>query len=640
MALVKTSKIAAGGARAPAAETAPAPKAAARSRQPARQSSRQDKATERLAAATEELARGLDQAATAAEELRGAMAQIAVAAEQAAATSQRQRASVSSMTANLDIARGEAETSRRRTESLQVVLSETAVQITASVRAIERSAERQQASVNVISVLERQALDIGEITRSVGRISDQTNLLALNAAIEAARAGDQGRGFAVVADEVRALAETSEQNAGEVQELAEAVQAQVRAVVGAVTAAAAAAADEARAGSGVVVTLEAMRRDTAQLTESAQTTLIMMIDTQRAVGEAERGATIIASAAEQQSAATIEAQQAIQEQARSLDQGRTAARSLAALTDRLRSAAADAATAEKAAAGAEELSATIQELSGAAGQIMAAVAQIDRGTQAQAAATEETSAALAQIEKGAQTARSDAGIAAERVQGLNEALRQSRTTMEALISGVAAALTESRASLGLVAGLEGTGRRIGKVVDGIALAAVQTGMLAVSGAVEAARTGEAGRGFAIVSNDIRALAREAGASADQIKDTVAAIAEQITTVRRDLEQVIVAADAEVEKNRQILAALAQLDADMAALRDANAGALRSAEAIFTAVAEVAIGAREVASAAEEAGSMARQAAAAATQQAHSAEDLAAATEEIASLADELIRGDG
>ncbi|MCV4697950.1 methyl-accepting chemotaxis protein, partial [Escherichia coli] len=84
-------------------------------------------------------------------------------------------------------------------------------QITASVRAIERNAERQQASVKVIAVLEQQARDIGEITRTVGRISDQTNLLALNAAIEAARAGDQGRGFAVVADEVRALAETSEQ---------------------------------------------------------------------------------------------------------------------------------------------------------------------------------------------------------------------------------------------------------------------------------------------------------------------------------------------------------------------------------------------------------------------------------------------
>ena len=103
-------------------------------------------------------------------------------------------------------------------------------------RAIERNAERQVASVDVIAELERRAQDIGEITRTVSRISDQTNLLALNAAIEAARAGDHGRGFAVVADEVRALAETSDKSAQEVQGLAGEIQADVQGVVAAVQA--------------------------------------------------------------------------------------------------------------------------------------------------------------------------------------------------------------------------------------------------------------------------------------------------------------------------------------------------------------------------------------------------------------------
>ena len=123
---------------------------------------------------------------------------------------------------------------RGRRSGMQTTVGDAAERITASARAIERNAQRQGATVEIIVELERRARDIGEITQTVSRISDQTNLLALNAAIEAARAGDHGRGFAVVADEVRALAETSDKSAQEVKKLAGEIQADVGGVVGAV----------------------------------------------------------------------------------------------------------------------------------------------------------------------------------------------------------------------------------------------------------------------------------------------------------------------------------------------------------------------------------------------------------------------
>ena len=632
MALVKTNKItrtppAASAERAPDTPRAPRRSSAA--------TAGRDKLSERIAAATEEMAAGLTEAAAAAEQLRRSMEQIAAGAEEAAGGSQEQLAAIRSVLGNLSAARTHAEGARRRTEGLQVVLTEAAVQITTSVRAIERNAERQAASAAVISELQRRAEDIGEITRTVSRISDQTNLLALNAAIEAARAGDQGRGFAVVAEEVRALAETSDKSAQDVEALAANIQAEVGGVVSAIQSGAATAVTEARAGAVVVAALEALRSELAQMADGSLDTLNAAVEAERAAMEAQRGAEQVATAAEEQAAGATEAQTAIQQQSQSLDQGQVAAQGLAAIADELRGGRADATAAEQIAATAEQLSASIQELSSAAAEIMAAVEQINRGSQLQAGATQQTSAALAQIETSARQARANASSATERTSAASRTLTESRAAVEKLIGGVEAALEGARTSLASIAGMETVGRRIGAIVDEITLVAVQTSMLAVSGSVEAARAGEAGRGFSVVSSDVRNLARESSESVGRIKETVTGILDQIGALRRDLEQVIAAGEVEVQNNRTIFASLERLDAEVGALRDVNGVILEGAEAILSAAVQTADGARQIAAAAEEASAASRQAAAAATQQARGAEDLAAAIEEIASLADEL-----
>jgi methyl-accepting chemotaxis protein len=281
------------------------------------------------------------------------------------------------------------------------------------------------------------------------------------------------------------------------------------------------------------------------------------------------------------------------------------------------------------------LSATIQELASAATQVMAAVDQINKASQLQSAATQEASAALNHIEKSAQLFKKNGKTADERVKSLDASLREGRRAVEALVTGISDALSNTQASVATIKRLESVGRRIEKIIDAIALVAVQTSMLAVSGSVEAARAGDSGQGFAVVSSDIRSLSREASENVERAKDSVRGVLDQIAVLKADLERFIASAEIEVQNSRAVTLGLQTIEKEVAALRAASTVILDGADSILAAASEINAAARQIATAAEEASMASREASSAATQQSRGAEDLAAAIEEIAALADEL-----
>ena len=96
--------------------------------------------------------------------------------------------------------------------------------VNSAVSNIRLQSEHTKDNAAKIENLARQTNDIGSIVSTIDDIAAQTNLLALNAAIEAARAGEAGRGFAVVADEVRALASRTSSSTQEISRMVKSIQ--------------------------------------------------------------------------------------------------------------------------------------------------------------------------------------------------------------------------------------------------------------------------------------------------------------------------------------------------------------------------------------------------------------------------------
>ncbi len=604
-------------------------------RRRARTFARQQKIAERVAAATAEMASGISQSAAAATELRKSMEQIATGAEEAAGAAQESLRAVTSIGAGIGEAKDKAEQSRQKAAALQLLLAELISKIAASVANITTSADRQLASVQMVGELEKQAASIGEIVKAVARIADQTNLLALNAAIEAARAGQHGKGFAVVADEVRTLAETSEKSARDIQDLVGQIRSEVKTIAEGINGAADAARQEIEKGRVVSEQLEKVAAEMGVVVAGSTEIVSSAMEADRASKEAQKGAEQIAAAAVEQSAACEEALRTVDQQTQALDQSQTASEELASIAEDLKSSTDITKSAEELASAAEELSSAVQEISGAAVQIMVAIEQINKGSQQAAAAAQQSTAAIVQIEKGAALSQRRATVARDSGRTVAELVKSSRAVVDELIRGVTTSLEETNKNSLRVGTLEQVSRRIDKIVDSIATVSIQTNMLAVNGSIEAARAGEFGKGFMVVSTDIRNLARESAENADRIKDVVKATQDQIVAVRRDLEQIAAAADSEVQNNKSITSTLVAVEQDMVVVVDGNEGILAGADLILSGVVEAQKGTQQIAIAADEAGKGAAEAATAAKQQSRGAEELAAAVEEVASLADEL-----
>ncbi|MEQ9519691.1 MAG: methyl-accepting chemotaxis protein [Parvibaculum sp.] len=162
---------------------------------------------DRRTAQVDELTKGFDKESAAmldivsssASELQRTSATLASAAEE----SSSQASNVVSASAN---ASSNVQAVASSTEELTASIGEISQRIVESSKLADLAVGEAEASRNMVQKLVTNSARIGEVVKLITDIADQTNLLALNATIEAARAGESGKGFAVVASEVKTLA--------------------------------------------------------------------------------------------------------------------------------------------------------------------------------------------------------------------------------------------------------------------------------------------------------------------------------------------------------------------------------------------------------------------------------------------------
>nr|WP_167497948.1 methyl-accepting chemotaxis protein [Pseudomonas nabeulensis] len=178
----------------------------------------------------------------------------------------------------------------------------------------------------------------------------------------------------------------------------------------------------------------------------------------------------------------------------------------------------------------DKLRDTLQRIAGSATQLASAAEELNavtdesaRGLTQQNNEIEQAATAVNEMTSAVEEVARNAVSTSEASRNATTSAGDGRDLVQETVSAIERMSGDVQATASLIGDLANESRDIGKVLDVIRGLADQTNLLALNAAIEAARAGEAGRGFAVVADEVRALAHRTQQSTSEIERMIGSI---------------------------------------------------------------------------------------------------------------------
>lgn len=219
----------------------------------------------------------------------------------------------------------------------------------------------------------------------------------------------------------------------------------------------------------------------------------------------------------------------------------------------------------------------IEALTQAGGHIEAVTAQSEHNVQHHREETTQAAAAMQQMSASAHQVTQSAQQAAEATAAAETEAQEGMQYVNVSMAHVEQLAASLSASADSVLQLEQEAGRIGSILEVIQDVAEQTNLLALNAAIEAARAGEAGRGFAVVADEVRNLASRTDDSTREIRQVIEQLQRQVREVASQLDARRVEGAESAQAAEAVKGTLARISERIGEINDMNAQVASAAE---------------------------------------------------------------